>query len=139
MITLATLAEATEQQVFDQVAEHLMKQGCRSYINDDVGCAYRGPTEGLMCAAGCLISDSEYRQTWEGKNWQGLVENHRVPATHMEMINELQDAHDGNLEPAGYQWRERIQSSLMYIAADRKLSTAALYAAFDAYKDAPTT
>lgn len=36
MITLATLHEATAQQVFDQVARHLLTQGQKS--NDERGC-----------------------------------------------------------------------------------------------------
>ena len=66
-ITLTTLAEATQQQVFDQVATHLLvDQREKSYTLDDDGddqCAYKmeddkGNT--LKCAVGCLISDDEY-------------------------------------------------------------------------------
>ena len=38
-ITLATLAQATEQEIFDQVARHLIKQGKRAA--DGSGCKYR--------------------------------------------------------------------------------------------------
>ena len=56
MITLATLEQATAQQVFTQVKNHLLKQNEKSMINGI--CAYRG-SNGLQCAAGCLMSDEE--------------------------------------------------------------------------------
>ncbi len=54
-ITLATLPEATAQEVYSQVRKHLLTQKMKS-IEEGKGCVYRGP-DGLMCAAGCLISD----------------------------------------------------------------------------------
>lgn len=63
-ITLATLAQATEQEVFDQVARHLLAQGVQSTMMrlDGVSttCQYRGEG-GRKCAAGALIGDDEYR------------------------------------------------------------------------------
>lgn len=45
------------QEVFNKVANHLLKQNAKS-LNDD-GCAYRGD-KGMMCAIGCLIPDDKY-------------------------------------------------------------------------------
>lgn len=68
IITLKNLHEATAQQVFTQVATHLLTQKERSFVIDDRGeelCAYRGDN-GLKCAAGCLISNDEYNPIMDG-------------------------------------------------------------------------
>jgi hypothetical protein len=100
MITLATLKDATEQQVFDQVVRHMIKQGQRSVAGPGVSmCLYRGP-EGLMCAAGCLIADDEYQPFFDngsgggGGPWVSLVTLGQVPSHHEKLIGELQRAHD---------------------------------------------
>ena len=107
MITLKTLADATEQEVFDQVANHLLTQGkksedtksedtCRSNPYDDVNlCLYRS-SDGLKCAAGCLISDDEYKPEFEQKNWPSLQEKfpHMITMKHMDLIRQLQNIHD---------------------------------------------
>jgi hypothetical protein len=106
-VTLKTLAEATPQQVFDQVAKHLLEQGKRSTkLNGYEAeiCLYRGP-EGTMCAAGCLIADSEYKDDMEGMSWISLVGHNCVPRTHMNLISDLQVIHDER-EPST--WREGL-------------------------------
>lgn len=93
-ITLATLHEATEQEVFDQVATHLLTQNKRSYNEELATCAYRSP-DGLKCAAGCLIADEEYDLRWEDATWITLSrERGVVPSTHACLIEELQRIHD---------------------------------------------
>lgn len=100
MITLATLKDATAQQVFDQVVTHMIKQGERSIANGSM-CLYRGPN-GLMCAAGCLISDDEYQDYFDagggegGGNWSSMVVNQSAPDYHKDLIIKLQRAHDQN-------------------------------------------
>lgn len=95
-ICLANLHEATKQEVFDQVAKHLLTQKKRSTsIDDDDQCLYRGDG-GLMCAAGCLIADSEYSSSWEGTPWTMLVRIGCVPLAHGRLIRRLQDIHDLN-------------------------------------------
>lgn len=93
-ITLKTLAQATEQEVFDQVATHLLKQNKRA-INDRDGCGYRGK-DGTKCAVGCLISDEEYNPVWDrcGEEWCTLVENNVVPSAHCNLLFKLQEVHD---------------------------------------------
>ncbi len=87
-ITLKTLPEATPQQVFDQVARHLMTQNRKSI------CAYRSEFINLSCAAGCLIADDEYMPSMEGSLWIDLVNRKAVPDTHHLLITELQTVHD---------------------------------------------
>lgn len=117
MITLATLHQATAQEVFDQVATHLMSQGEKSERDSALGCAYR---EGnLKCAAGCLISDAEYQPGFEGKDWGYLVESGCVPAIYKDLISDLQTCHDDDDEDG---WLKE----LIRIAKLRDLNTTAL-------------
>ena len=117
MITLKTLDQATEQQVFDQVATHLLTQNKRS-ANEKGECMYRGP-EGLKCAAGCLIADDEYEQVFEGNSWRWFMVGGRVSRNCSGLINNLQSCHD--LIDVN-QWRESLKS----IASRFKLSTEVL-------------
>ena len=94
MITLATLDQATAQEVFTQVKDHLLKQGERSMLSTyDVQCAYRGEG-GKSCAAGCLMSDEEAKGIPEPESWKSLVESGYVTDSHRDLITELQDIHD---------------------------------------------
>lgn len=121
-ITLANLAQATKQEVFDQVAKHLMKQGKQSTVWDAVAelerCVYHGPN-GLMCAAGCLISDDEYEKNFEGRSWRSLVTESAVPSAHRAIITQLQEIHD-NCPPE--LWLKKLRNC----AQSNNLSTAIL-------------
>lgn len=101
-ITLKTLASATEQEVFDHVASHLLAQGKKSLYKGS--CSYRGK-DGLKCAAGCLMADSEYDPDWEGKSWFHLIEVGIAPEQNRYIISELQKVHD-NASPE--RWREKL-------------------------------
>ena len=93
-ITLANLKDATEQQVFDQVARHLIKQKVRA-VNDAGMCQYR-PGNGLMCAAGCLMTDEEYDIKFDTLgSWLAISEAYpEVPSKHAYFIDMLQKMHD---------------------------------------------
>lgn len=106
-ITLATLPKATAQEVFDQVSEHMLSQKVRSQNSN--GCAYRGD-DGLMCAAGCLIADSEYTPHMDNEDdgsWAGLVDEGVFPKEHLNLIGNLQHIHDA-VDPDG--WKEELES-----------------------------
>ena len=97
MITLKTLPQATAQQVFDQVAQHLLTQMQRSVNSEHIGgdnCMYRSGN--LKCAAGCLIGDDEYKEEFEGKTWMRLRKQGDVPSEHLALIIELQRIHDNS-------------------------------------------
>ena len=111
-ITLKTLPETTAQQVFDQVAEHLLTQNAKSERlmvcndgQDKMRCAYRGPNS-LKCAAGCLIADDEYNSVFELKSWHHLCRSNYVPSTHERLIRDLQSVHD-DCEPGN--WAVRLR------------------------------
>lgn len=92
MITLKTLPDATEQEVFDQVVTHLLTQNNKALEEgSDSNCVYRAP-KGLKCAAGCLISDEEYDPCIEGESWP--PSNYTVTSEHAKFICELQLIHD---------------------------------------------
>jgi hypothetical protein len=96
MITLATLEEATEQEIFNQVAEHLLKQNQRSETLKQ--CYYR--YNGLSCAAGCLISDTEFDEIMKDepgincKSWDDMILHGFATSTHKNFIRRLQIIHD---------------------------------------------
>lgn len=104
MITLKTLKEATKQQVFEQVAKHLLTQYQRS-INEFGYCMYRGQN-GCKCAAGCLIADDEYMEYFEDKTWNTLVVKNDFPSNHKEIIRDLQDIHDCFIVQ---EWKEELK------------------------------
>lgn len=95
MITLKTLKDATAQEVFDQVANHLLTQNAKSMEKDSYNslrCKYRSGDR--KCAAGCLIGDDEYRIYMEYRRWSDLAGNGVVPDSHTGLISALQRVHD---------------------------------------------
>lgn len=121
-ITLANLADATEQQVFDQVARHLMKQG--KPATHGGACQYR-TNVGASCAAGCLMTDAEYEAVTaqasnkhspnrgiEGDTWNHLAGHYGIPTAHQQLIRSLQDVHDSAAHLREHEvlshWRNRL-------------------------------
>jgi hypothetical protein len=53
--------QLTDQQIFDRVAKHLLKQGRRAQYDNDSQffCAYLN-TDGFRCAVGCLFKNDEW-------------------------------------------------------------------------------
>ena len=96
MITLKTLPQATAQEVFDQITQHLIRQG-RAAKSSTGACRYRVEVQGeiLKCAAGCLIADGEYNRLFESVAWDDLVNDGKVPGSHYKLIRRLQQVHDG--------------------------------------------
>jgi hypothetical protein len=92
-VTIANLVSATPQQVFDTIRTHLLTQ--REKCHDGHGnCQYRA--DGRMCAAGVLLKDvdDDIVETYEGMNWETLVEDRHVPKAHYNLIFSLQIVHD---------------------------------------------
>lgn len=100
VVTLKNLKDATAQQVFDQVVNHLRKQGVASICKNTGDCLYRHGE--LKCAAGALIADDEYRpemddQDSPGTSWRSLINRGLVESTlHDTLIGDLQNLHDSN-------------------------------------------
>lgn len=97
-VTIENLSESSAQEVFDYIANHLLKQAKVSVYGGL--CRYVGK-EGLRCAAGCLFTEEQYRYSCinypdgvEGRSWYKLVEDRVVPGTHCDLITSLQTIHD---------------------------------------------
>ena len=103
MITLATLPQASEQEVFDQVKTHLLTQNERSGTSGL--CLYRGPND-TKCAAGCLMSDEEYDKDFEDNDWFQLTDEHNVTNAHSHLIRNLQKLHD---ESPVQEWKTELK------------------------------
>ena len=115
----------TEQEIFDTVLTHLREQG-EAATTDDGSCRYRG-ADGTACAVGCLIPDELYDPLIEGLTVVQIVKaampaprqhqaqarapftritNH-IGAEHLQLLQELQDAHDVYLFDSGMAaWEE---------------------------------
>lgn len=71
-VTVDNLESASEQDVFNQTARHLLTQNERGVYGDGLDCAYRGK-DGKQCAGGPLIPDSVYQPEMEGRSWGCLI------------------------------------------------------------------
>lgn len=84
----------TDQELFDTVASKLLAQGKPAADSDGI-CFYRDPNDSdCRCAAGHLVPDEDYDQSWEGNiainiDW---FRNHF--GSQLDLIRELQLAHD---------------------------------------------
>lgn len=121
-ITMKTLHLATKQQVFDQVATHLLTQNAKALAWSG-GCQYRLLLDDgtvLKCAVGCLISDDEYRSIIEGELYGSHNFNEFFGFTdetpHLTLLIRLQRLHDSCSVPM---WKERLKQ----IALDFNLNT----------------
>lgn len=93
----------TNQEVFYKVVMHLRQQGKQS-LRDiqhefESNCAYRGK-DGLKCAIGCLIKDSEYYPSMEGKGIDNLLREFsslRRYKSSFNLLAQLQCIHDSYL------------------------------------------
>lgn len=91
----------TKQEIFNQVVNHLRAQGCAAK-SDDGYCKYR-TSDGLKCAAGCLIDDEHYDIRFENKRVTDPAVNKALQNSGINMqdqsihylVSELQDIHDG--------------------------------------------
>jgi len=110
MITLATLAAATAQEVFTQGKEHLLQQNARStkfseFHGEDV-CVFRGDN-GLQCVGGCFMTDEQAARVGEGDRWHALpAKGVGVPHEHAELIDMMQLLHDLIMP---WQWPEELR------------------------------
>ena len=88
------------QQIFDKVAKHLLKQNAKA-INADGTCLYRSP-KNRKCAVGCLIKraayspDIEYKVVYSEPVKIALRKSGIGPITtcKLNLLNRLQKIHD---------------------------------------------
>lgn len=103
-ITLKTLPSATAQQVFEQIASHLLTQKMQSKEEKTGNCVYLNEQK-LKCAAGCLIGEEEYSPQFEKNTWLKLVSKELVPNNHRNIISCTQSMHD-TLDPS--EWKNHL-------------------------------
>lgn len=110
-ITIHNIGKATAQEVFDFIANHLLKQNaqCR---DDSSSCKYRVETGNrkkvLKCAAGCLIPRKDYDDVIEGKLWDGVFLHFKdISKVHSDLVSSFQHLHD-HKKPD--QWRGAIEA-----------------------------
>lgn len=118
-VTLATLHEATPQQVFDHVVAYAKERMKVVEPEANVPCEYRNQSGGA-CFAGSLMTEQEWETLLDGTSpwasggrnsraWESLVSDDLVPYEHHRLISKLQEAHDwqkpmnwlGNLKNVG--------------------------------------
>lgn len=118
----------TPQEIFDTVATHLFTQGVRAAREDGFS-VYRTP-EGLKCAVGCLIPDSDYDFKMECGTINELIDSnylpddvHEVFADNRGLLRRLQVAHD-----VSHDWdsSENMTVELNCVAAEFGLSPSIL-------------
>jgi hypothetical protein len=99
----------TAQEVFDKVVAHLRKQMAHSEapvctgLETTTRCLYRSP-QGLACAVGCLITDEEYRPSFDegaGVQVKHIMDcvpsfRERVGKENEGLLYRLQEVHDCN-------------------------------------------
>ncbi len=83
--------DMTPQEIFDKVVNHLRAQGAKSMDGD--ACRYRSK-DGMQCAAGCLIPDSDYSSDMEDKNVAAVSFFKNVYGPALDLIWRLQGTHD---------------------------------------------
>ena len=91
------------QKIFDTVSNHLLNQNQKA-INDVGNCKYRYGN--LKCAAGCLISDSDYQFSMEGFSVLDLEYfKDRFNNSELVLLSKLQIIHDQT--PVKY-WKSKL-------------------------------
>ncbi len=102
----------SEQQIFDRVGIHLLKQKQKSM--DGEQCVYRAP-DGLRCAVGVLIADKHYDPAFEGEGVQAIsmgdlgeaLQKSGIATGHFPLLVELQEVHDAH-PPS--RWRKLLKA-----------------------------
>lgn len=105
----------TEQEIFDQVAKHLLKQMKKSYLPGSNVCAYRGE-QGAMCAVGCLLT--EYDEAIEDKHISAVIVDYPeiaqaagITSNNCQLLADLQRLHDRTEVKHWYYELSRIAKS----------------------------
>jgi hypothetical protein len=105
----------TQQEIFDKVTMHLLRQGKKSQsAGDNTTCLYRGP-DGTSCAVGCLIKDEFYFSSLEnlGVDTTEVIEALRQSGvmgasfSSLGLLNDLQKLHD-YANPS--EWKEELSA-----------------------------
>lgn len=111
---MALINFESEQEIFDIVVKHLLKQMNKSEKKCSSGhmlCLYRSP-EGLKCAVGALIPDSLYKEEFDDQGYENgldiegmIIDYDLFDKKYENFLKKLQNIHDNcNVE----QWRAEL-------------------------------
>lgn len=118
VVTTSNLKDCTEQEVFDFIANHLLTQKVKA--SNELGKCFYRTSDGRKCAAGCIIEDSFYKESFEGHDWSFIKNEYSTESInldyHFKLIYNLQSIHDTK---GIIFWKE----SLKRLAEERNLST----------------
>jgi hypothetical protein len=117
------MQKLNNQQIFNKVAKHLLKQNKQSLLAFGSVCAYKNP-DGLKCAIGCLIPNQLYSPGMEEKSIRQIFKNsYGLQALFkdesLDLLETLQNLHDMD-KP------NRWESGLRIIAKDYGLDASVL-------------
>lgn len=107
----------SEQEIFNQVADHLLTQKKKSRDPKVKSCQYRGPN-GLKCAVGGILEDHEVQFGGNNCTVYSIDLPDRLQG-HVKFLRELQSIHDKN-RPS--RWLEKLSA----FAKKHKLSASVL-------------
>lgn len=95
-----------KQEIFDKVTKHLLEQN-KQALNENDRCMYRAPN-GLKCAAGCLIPDSDYSPIMEEKSVRNVsyFRDAGYSSEEIELLYELQVIHDTSKV---HMWKSKLK------------------------------
>lgn len=101
------MSNASLQEIFDFVSEHLLTQNHVSMHN--YKCVYRQPDNGMMCAAGVCIPDDKYDTEMENKHFivVNLEFNLGYTDDQVGLISKLQYVHDNTYSRY---WNDELNS-----------------------------
>lgn len=126
-MSLWNLNDYTLQEIFDEVAIHLLTQNSKAIRNKDGSAAYHGYSQSnaeipAQCAIGCLIPNDKYSREIEGFGVTHLLEFLKLQYSNAfteSLLSALQCLHD-NLHPT--LWYYELQN----IAKNYELNALAL-------------
>lgn len=135
-------AVPSAQAVFDEVVEHLMRQGAPARKSTYGACLYRSKER--KCAVGFLISDEVYTPKMEERGICDLLDNFgkELPSyffTHKDLLLDLQTAHDSwsSESSSKLTFREHILAECIAIALRHNLEWMEVKFHYGKYKKAP--
>lgn len=113
----------SNQEVFNTVAEHLLRQGAKSGVPSSFcgmnrfSCRYRAP-DGKRCAIGICVPDDVYSENWENTTIRTVAKDDplryaKVFGTEVssDLLEQLQECHD---EFAVEAWPTRLRTLARY-------------------------
>lgn len=122
VVTLANMAECSDQEVFDHISYRMAKQGFERCVDQAEKCVYYDSASGRTCAAGACVGSDEYTSSLEGASWGSLLQEGLVPSKHYVLMRYAQIAHDCGKTP------EKMFNALIRLARRFNLDDANLRA-----------